>query len=138
LFSEFIHVSSSSGRLVAYSESIDCSDQNSVLAAEQAYLARARKALRQMREHTESLSSDMAVDKAARESLEKLLRERMVALADHADSPLFFGRLDRCAEPPDPEAHDDIPRTLYIGRRHVHDSDRNPLVIDWRAPVSRA
>lgn len=131
-------MSGSSSRLVASSESIDCSDQNSILAEERAYLARARKALRQMREHTESLSSDMAADKAARESLEKLLRERVVSLADHADAPLFFGRLSHSVESLDPEAHDDIPQTLYIGRRHVHDGDRNPLVIDWRAPVSRA
>jgi DNA helicase IV len=27
--------------------------------------------------------------------------------------------------------------TLHIGRRHVHDQDGTPVVIDWRAPVSR-
>src|SRR6516225_997948 len=26
---------------------------------------------------------------------------------------------------------------LHIGRRHVHDQDGTPVVIDWRAPVSR-
>ncbi len=27
---------------------------------------------------------------------------------------------------------------LYIGRRHVHDAHGDPMVIDWRAPVSQA
>ena len=27
---------------------------------------------------------------------------------------------------------------LHIGRRHVRDLDLNPVVIDWRAPISRA
>src|SRR6202040_948685 len=27
--------------------------------------------------------------------------------------------------------------SFHIGRRHVHDPDGTPAVIDWRAPVSR-
>jgi DNA helicase IV len=101
------------------------------LAAERDYLRAAREALRQMREHAQSLSADMAADKVSREFLENLLDKRVAALADHADTPLFFGRLDR-------DAPSDLPDTLYVGRRHVHDGDGHPLVIDWRAPVSRA
>jgi DNA helicase IV len=26
----------------------------------------------------------------------------------------------------------------YIGRRHVHDQNLDPVVIDWRAPVAEA
>src|SRR5215469_618505 len=26
---------------------------------------------------------------------------------------------------------------VHIGRRHIHDRDGHPVVIDWRAPVSR-
>src|SRR5690349_19972768 len=26
---------------------------------------------------------------------------------------------------------------FYIGRRHVHDKDGDPMVVDWRAPVSQ-
>jgi DNA helicase IV len=101
------------------------------LDAERDYLRAAREALRQMREHAQSLSADMAADKVSREFLENLLDKRVAALADHADTPLFFGRLDR-------DAPSDLPDTLYVGRRHVHDGDGHPLVIDWRAPVSRA
>ncbi|WP_229924314.1 HelD family protein [Streptomyces sulfonofaciens] len=31
----------------------------------------------------------------------------------------------------------DAATALYIGRRHVHDADGDPMVIDWRAPVSQ-
>ena len=30
-----------------------------------------------------------------------------------------------------------LQQCAYIGRRHVHDGDGNPMVIDWRAPVSQ-
>ncbi|WP_113704849.1 HelD family protein [Nonomuraea lactucae] len=102
-----------------------------VLAAEQAHLVEARAALQAMRAHAESLSADAAGDWVSRQVLQSLLDQRVAALADHPDTPLFFGRLDRAAG-------DDLPGTIYVGRRHVHDSNSRPLVIDWRAPVSRA
>lgn len=102
-----------------------------VLDAERAHLAAARAALRAMREHARSLSADAAGDWVSREILQSLLDQRVAALADRPDAPLFFGRLDRAAG-------DDLPGTIYIGRRHVHDDRSRPLVIDWRAPVSRA
>src|SRR5690606_1555411 len=102
-----------------------------VLKAERAHLAAARAALRAMREQALSLSADAAGDWVSRQSLQSLLDQRVAALADHPDAPLFFGRLDRSAD-------DELPDTIYVGRRHVHDDRGRPLVIDWRAPVSRA
>nr|WP_245691173.1 AAA family ATPase [Sinosporangium album] len=102
-----------------------------MLTAERAHLTRSREALRTMREHAQSLSSDAAADWVSEQTLRFLLDQRVAALADHPDTPLFFGRLDR-------DADDDLPTTLYVGRRHVHDQASRPLVIDWRAPVSRA
>ncbi|GGO81416.1 HelD family protein [Nonomuraea cavernae] len=102
-----------------------------VLAAEQAHLADSRAALRAMRAHAQSLSADAAGDWVSQQILQSLLDQRVAALADHPDTPLFFGRLDRSAD-------DDLPGTIYVGRRHVHDGASRPLVIDWRAPVSRA
>ncbi|MGP4025592.1 HelD family protein [Actinomadura sp. 3N407] len=105
-----------------------------VLAAERAHLAESRAALRRMREHARSLSADVAADRVSRQFLESLLDRRVAALADHAGTPLFFGRMDR-----DGEDGPDLPATMYVGRRHVHDGDEGrPLVLDWRAPVSRA
>ncbi|MEU9024475.1 AAA family ATPase [Actinomadura sp. NPDC048394] len=106
----------------------------SILAAERAHLAESRAALRRMREHAESLSADVAADWVSKQFLESLLDQRVAALADHPDTPLFFGRMDR-----DGDDGPDLPSVMYVGRRHVHDGDEGrPLVLDWRAPVSRA
>ncbi|WP_067139875.1 HelD family protein [Microtetraspora malaysiensis] len=109
----------------------DISAPDDVLAAERAHLALSRAALRKMRDHAASLSSDAAGDWVSQQILQALLDQRVAALADHPDTPLFFGRLNRSAA-------DDLPDTIYVGRRHVHDDDSRALVIDWRAPVSRA
>ncbi|MBW8487652.1 HelD family protein [Actinomadura parmotrematis] len=111
-------------------------DDREALRAERAHLAESRAALRRMREHAEGLSADTAADWVSRQILEALLDQRVAALADHPDTPLFFGRLDRDAVPGE---DDELPATVYVGRRHVHDGERGrPLVLDWRAPVSRA
>ncbi|MFC6086927.1 HelD family protein [Sphaerisporangium aureirubrum] len=106
-------------------------DPSAVLAGERAHLAASRAALQAMREHAQSLSSDAAGDWVSQQILQSLLDQRVAALADHPDTPLFFGRLDRSAD-------DDLPVTIHVGRRHVHDDHSRPLVIDWRAPISRA
>ncbi len=106
-----------------------------VLAAERAHLALSRSALRAMREHAESLSADTAADPVSRRALRKLLDQRIAALADQPDTPIFFGRLDRAQRA---EGDEEIPGTIHVGRRHVQDRDGRPLVIDWLAPVSRA
>ncbi|HEY9524836.1 MAG TPA: AAA family ATPase, partial [Thermopolyspora sp.] len=102
-----------------------------VLAGERDHLTVSRAALTAMREHAQSLSSDAAGDWVSEQALRHALDQRIAALADHPDTPLFFGRLDR-------SSRDDLPHTIYVGRRHVHDESGRPLVIDWRAPVSRA
>ncbi|MEU9891530.1 AAA family ATPase [Sphaerisporangium sp. NPDC051011] len=106
-------------------------DPADVLEAERAHLAASHAALRAMREHAQSLSADAAGDWVSQQVLQGLLDQRVAALADHPDTPLFFGRLDRAGD-------DDLPLTIHVGRRHVHDDNSRPLVIDWRAPVSRA
>ncbi len=102
-----------------------------VLKSEREHLVTSRAALTAMRKHAQSLSADAAGDWVSQQVLQGLLDQRVAALADHADAPLFFGRLNRSAQ-------DDLPDTIYVGRRHVHDDNSRALVIDWRAPVSRA
>ncbi|GAA3880855.1 HelD family protein [Streptomyces sedi] len=108
------------------------------LETERAHLADSRAALRAMREHTESLDiGDVTANWVNAEVLANEIEQRIKALADLADTPLFFGRLDyhRAADP-GPEG-DDHGFRFYIGRRHVHDAQGDPMVIDWRAPISQ-
>jgi DNA helicase IV len=104
-----------------------------VLADERAHLRRSREFLRLMREDVLSLRA-LGGDPVSEEYLKADLYHRAEALKDLPDTPLFFGRLDYAAGAP---ADDVRGETFRIGRRHVHDSGGHPVVIDWRAPVSR-
>ena len=100
------------------------------LAAERAYLAAARAELARMRARTLSLDAEKAGGGAvATEYLKGALHHRAQALVDDPATPLFFGRLDM---------EHGADETYYVGRRHVHDDDGDPVVVDWRADVSRA
>ncbi|MEU7552357.1 AAA family ATPase [Streptomyces sp. NPDC044571] len=69
--------------------------------------------------------------------LQAQIDDRIKALADLAHTPLFFGRLDYLHAPGADLAEGAEGEQFYIGRRHVHDADGDPMVIDWRAPVSQ-
>ncbi|HEX3752553.1 MAG TPA: ATP-binding domain-containing protein [Streptosporangiaceae bacterium] len=97
-----------------------------VLDAERAYLLDSRKFLGLMRDDVLSLRA-LGGDPVSEEFLKAELYHRAEALKDLPDTPLFFGRLD----------YDAGGESFHIGRRHVHDPDGTPAVIDWRAPVSR-
>jgi hypothetical protein len=109
-----------------------------VIADEQAHLAEARKFLGLMREDVLSLNA-MAGDRVSLEYLKADLHHRAESLRDLPDTPLFFGRLDYLHPPGELErgAEVDEGEEFHIGRRHVHDPAGRPVVIDWRAPVSR-
>ena len=95
------------------------------LAEEQAHLAESRAQLARMRDRTASMDSAAAGDWVSREYLESTFALRMKQLADDPTIPLFFGRVDyRDGE------------DFHIGRRHISDPSGDPMVIDWRAPVS--
>jgi DNA helicase IV len=102
---------------------------DTALAAEQAHLAAARAQLDRMRKRTAGLDSAAAGDWVSREYLESTFALRMKQLADDPSIPLFFGRLDYTDGGAGGE-------TFHIGRRHITDPDGEPMVIDWRAPVS--
>ncbi|SKC47793.1 HelD family protein [Krasilnikoviella flava] len=96
---------------------------------ERAHLERAREELARMRERTAGLTVH-AGDRISAEALERTLARRLAQLADDPHVPLFFGRLD----------HDEPSggKVFHVGRRHVSDTAGDPLVVDWRAPVSAA
>ncbi|MFC5910986.1 HelD family protein [Streptacidiphilus monticola] len=109
------------------------------LGRERAHLAQSRAALRAMRADVESLDiSDVTGNWVNAAILEREINDRIKALADLADTPLFFGRLDFLHAPGAALAEGSAGERFYIGRRHVHDADGDPMVIDWRAPVSQA
>lgn len=101
------------------------------LSRERAHLTSSRAALRAMREDVEALDiKDVTANWVNSLVLGRQIEDRIKALADLADTPLFFGRLDYLHTTQEGQR-------FYIGRRHVHDADGDPMVIDWRAPVSQ-
>jgi len=83
-----------------------------------------------MRERAQALfatGENVAGDAYSAETLGRTLARRIAELADDPNTPLFFGRLDFL----------DTNR-YHIGRRHVVDDAGEPMVLDWRAPISRA
>ncbi|WUS00531.1 AAA family ATPase [Streptomyces sp. NBC_01261] len=108
------------------------------LSRERSHLASSRSALRAMREDVESLDiKDVTANWVNAEVLSRQIDDRIKALADLSDTPLFFGRLNYLHSPGADQAEGAEGEQFYIGRRHVHDADGDPMVIDWRAPVSQ-
>ena len=86
-----------------------------------------------MRERTLSLKVQGG-DRVSAEYLAATLYRRAQSLVDDPASSLFFGRIDMTGDGDDRERFE----RWYIGRRHVADAEGEPVVIDWRADVSRA
>ncbi|WP_030156931.1 HelD family protein [Streptomyces sp. NRRL S-244] len=108
------------------------------LAREQAHLTASRAALRAMRADVEALDiRDVTANWVNAIVLQAQIDDRIKALADLAHTPLFFGRLNYLHAPGADLAEGAEGEQFYIGRRHVHDADGDPMVIDWRAPVSQ-
>ncbi|MFE2531673.1 HelD family protein [Streptomyces sp. NPDC059371] len=114
------------------------SESDDPLSRERSHLTHSRSALRAMREDAENLDiRDVTANWVNAEVLHRQITERIKALADLSHTPLFFGRLDYLHAPGSDLAEGAEGERFYIGRRHVHDADGDPMVIDWRAPVSQ-
>ncbi len=108
------------------------------LSRERAHVTASRAALRAMREDAEALDiRDVTANWVNAVVLGAQIEERIKSLADLSHTPLFFGRLDYLHVVGAEEAEGAEGERFYIGRRHVHDADGDPMVIDWRAPVSQ-
>ncbi|MEE1755678.1 HelD family protein [Streptomyces sp. SP18CS02] len=108
------------------------------MSRERAHLTASRAALRAMREDVQALDiRDVTANWVNAAVLEAQIEDRIKALADLSHTPLFFGRLDYLHEVGADRAEGAHGERFYIGRRHVHDADGDPMVIDWRAPVSQ-
>ncbi|MGW1451848.1 HelD family protein [Micromonospora sp. NPDC002411] len=141
----------------------DLSAERAHLATSRAALRR----MRERAEALFASGDQVAGDAYAAETLGRTLARRVAELADDPTTPLFFGRLD-FAGTMSPEATDSASdttasqtttsttavassadvststrgdhdgRRYHVGRRHVTDERGEPLVLDWRAPVSRS
>jgi DNA helicase IV len=114
---------------VPLNDPVPPNDLDTELADERQHLIDSRAALARMRGRAEALYSTgdkVAGDAYTAEQLGRHMARRVAELADDPTTPLFFGRLD-------------IDDTAYhVGRRHVTDDAGEPMVLDWRAPLSRS
>lgn len=80
---------------------------------------------------------DVSASGADAEVLGYVLRSQAKALRELPEGPLFFGRLD--FEDTGAAAGDHAGQSYHIGRLRISERPTvPPLVVDWRAPVSRA
>lgn len=103
-----------------------------VLESERHHLSSSRAALHRMREATTQVDAALAGNAVSTAYLKQVLYRRMLSLEDDPTVPLFFGRLDYAAA-----LGAEFDERLYIGRRHITgELGGEPLVMDWRAPMS--
>jgi DNA helicase IV len=112
------------------------SDPRHDFTEELAYLARARRALARMDDEARrrvATGDQVMGDRYTAETYGRFVKSYAKELAEEPDGPLYFGRLRFGAEP---DAGEHSSQHYYIGRRRITEERGDPLVIDWRAPVS--
>jgi DNA helicase IV len=92
-------------------------------------LAFARECRDRMIERLERVDPTSAADDITAEYVEMTVWEALDSLRSPGAGE-FFGRID---EPSPSGAGTD---RWYIGRRHIEDDQHDPVVVDWRAPIS--
>jgi DNA helicase IV len=110
------------------------SQQHPDLEAEQAYIDHAYLCLDKSREDAWRIRSLNEADTGGtfqaryeRNAFDEQLLARLTNL-DLGDAALVFGRIDR--------AQGEAIESFHIGRLAVADEQREPVVVDWRAPVA--
>ena len=114
--------------------------QHPDLADEQAYIDHAYDCLEasrtdawKLRNIHEGTLGGTVQARFERDVFDETLVNRLTQL-DLGDAALVFGRIDRLADPmvESPDAFE----SFHIGRLAVADENREPVVVDWRAPVA--
>jgi DNA helicase IV len=104
---------------------------------ERQYVERCKAGLRRMLEGARNnviVGETVAGDRYSAERLGRHLKSLAKELSEEPEGPPFFGRLDFGQG-----SAEHAGRSYHIGRRHISGEHGGPpVVIDWRAPVSRA
>jgi len=95
------------------------------LVAEQAYLDHAHECLERMRAVVERAQDVMVTEDQAK--LIHAWTTKRLRTYEDARRGLCFGRLDL----------EGTERPVYVGRRWVHDTEQQPVVVNWQAPAAR-
>ncbi|MFD8304195.1 HelD family protein [Streptomyces sp. NPDC059690] len=110
---------------------------NSALRHERAHHERCRAALAAMVDGAQEqvvVGEDVSASGADAEVLGYRLRSQAKHMRELPEGPLFFGRLDHAEG-----AGEHAGQSYHIGRLRISEQPTlPPLVVDWRAPVSRA
>jgi DNA helicase IV len=96
------------------------------LQAEQEYVDRAYEHLERM-QAVVARAGDLVDGEVAQAAMDAWAAKRLRTFED-AERGLCFGRLD----------FENVERPYYIGRRWVHDEERQQVVVNWQAPAARA
>ena len=92
-------------------------------------LVASRSAALRIRDMTEADQGGTFQARYERNTFDAAIVKRLEEL-DLGDTSLVFGRIDRVAESPDRF------EPFHIGRLAIADDEREPVVVDWRAPVA--
>ena len=116
--------------------------QHPDLDLEQAYIDRAYACLAEARAAAWELRGLTSVERGGThqarweaEAYEGAITTRLSQL-DLRDAALVFGRIDRVRDMSGHDANDGLHEAFHIGRVAVADEQREPVVVDWRAPVA--
>lgn len=116
--------------------------QHPELAQEQEYILHAYQCLEdsrtgamKIRELTSSGPGGTFQARLERNVFDENLVHRLEQL-DLGNAALVFGRIDREPQPDSDGVVSSEVETFHIGRLAVADKDREPVVVDWRAPVA--
>jgi len=117
------------------------SSQHPDFDEEQAFIDRAYACLEvsrtdalKMRGLTEAGTGGTFQNRFERNAIDEALVKRLTDL-DLGDAALVFGRIDRLADESDDGRAVGI-ESFHIGRLAISDDNREPVVVDWRAPVA--
>jgi DNA helicase IV len=99
------------------------------LAVERERLAFARACRDRMIDRLERVDPNASADEITAEYIEMTVWEALDSLRSPGAGE-FFGRID------EPAPNGRTIEQWYIGRRHIENDAHDPVVVDWRAPIS--